>query len=65
MTAVGVKAFHPKRHLSLPVTWCLLFALNQGGKRVAGRLGWRADSKKEADMLGDDKEHEYEQRDIL
>lgn len=65
MTAVGVEAFHPTRHLSLPVTWCLLFAQNQGGKGAVGRLGWKADSKREADMLGDDKEHEYEHCDTV
>lgn len=63
MTAVGVRAFHPKRHLSLPSTWFLLFYQNEGGKEEVGRLGWKGDGKGEADMLGDDKEHEEEHSD--
>lgn len=32
VTAIGVGAFHPKRHLSLSSTWFLLFYQNEGGE---------------------------------
>lgn len=63
MTAIGVGPFHPKRHLSLLSTWFLLFSQNEGGKEEVGRLGWRRDAEAEADMLGDDKEHEEKHSD--
>lgn len=64
MTAVGVKDFHLKRHLSLPLTWFLLFCQNEGGKEEVVRLGCKGDGKEKADMLDNDKEHEEKHSDI-
>lgn len=63
MTAAGVGDFHPKRHLSLPSTWFLLFYQNGGGKEEVVRGGRKGEGKGEADMLGDDKEDEEEHSD--
>lgn len=67
MTAAGVRDFHPKRHLSLPSTWFLLFYRNEGGeeRKRWGEEGSKGNGKGEADMLDDDKEHEEEHSDTV
>ena len=60
VTATGVKDFHPKRHLSLPLTWWLLSYQNEGGKEEEGRV---VRAKREADMLSNEEKHEEEHSD--